>query len=89
MLSKADSGGTSSQDNKVGGGGAVTGAVTDVDGKGQGSNTKSRRMSRKMSMKEPTQESDRQLKKLFRAIQDGDVNLVGLDSCFCTSKSNM
>jgi len=60
----------------------VSGGVTDVDGKGQGSSSKSRRTSRKMSMKEPTQESDRQLKKLFRAIQDGDANLVGFRQYF-------
>ncbi len=37
---------------------------------------RSRRMSKRLIHRESVHESDRQLKKLFRAIQDGDVNLV-------------
>lgn len=100
LLSKVDTG-TGSHDNRVGGvgqggvvggGGVVSGGGggggTSVDGDGATSSVKSRRMSRRMSGKELSNESDRQLKKLFRAITDGDVNLVSaqlkcLFFCFC------
>lgn len=37
---------------------------------------RSRRMSKRSSLRDSTSDMDRQLKKLFRAIQDGDTNLV-------------
>lgn len=88
LLSKVDTG-AGSHDNRVGGvrqsgvgpggvvggvGGAGGGATG--DGESATSSVKSRRMSRRLSNKEMSHESDRQLKKLFKAITDGDVNLV-------------
>ena len=35
-----------------------------------------KRLSKRMSLRDSMSEGDRQLKRLFRAIQDGDTNLV-------------
>lgn len=42
-----------------------------------------KRMSKRLSMRESMSEGDRQLKKLFRAIQDGDTNLVRREEGGC------
>ena len=55
-------------------GGMSVGVVT--DGESPVVIRSNKRMSKRMSMRESMSEGDRQLKKLFRAIQDGDTNLV-------------
>ena len=83
---------TGSQEDKVvlGGGGGRGGGGGEMDVDNSVTSIRSRRMSKRMSLKEPIHESDRRLKKLFRAIQDGDVNLVKFDSLryfhACTGK---
>lgn len=39
---------------------------------------RSKRVGKRMSIRESVSEMDRQLKRLFRAIQDEDTNLVGV-----------
>ena len=60
--------------------GGVAGGVADLEQESPPVVIRSRRMSKRISVRESMRESvsemDRQLKKLFRAIQDGDTNLV-------------
>lgn len=60
-------------------GGVAVGVVDMVDGESPvmvRNKRLSKRMSVRESMRESMSEGDRQLKKLFMAIQDGDTNLV-------------
>lgn len=56
--------------------GDVAGGVADMGDTENPVVMRSRRMSKRISMRESMSEMDRQLKKLFRAIQDEDTNLV-------------
>ena len=55
-------------------GGVSVGVIDD----GESTPVSNRGMSKRLSRRDSTSEGDRQLKKLFRAIQDGDTNLVSI-----------
>ena len=50
---------------------------------GESTPVSNRGMSKRLSRRDSTSEGDRQLKKLFRAIQDGDTNLVSIPPSVC------
>ena len=70
--------GLAGEDKKGGGAGGRGGGEKEGGAAGDESPViiRNRRINKRMSLRESTTEVDRQLKKLFRAIQDGDTNLV-------------